>query len=112
VGAVVSPILGGVAAYGDLPHASTLCGACEEGCPVRIDLPGLLLKLRRQTVEAGQAPAWLKMGLKGFAAATTHPSLFALAQKMAGLLLSGNWKEKTPRPRQRMDPVPPLPPVW
>ena len=98
VGAVVSPILGGVAAHGDLPHASTLCGACQEVCPVRIDLPGLLLKLRRQTVEAGQAPAWLKMGLKGFAAATTHPSLFSLAQKLAGLLLSGNWKEKLPGP--------------
>ncbi|MCL4870672.1 MAG: iron-sulfur cluster-binding protein [Anaerolineae bacterium] len=98
VGAVVSPILGGMAAHGDLPHASTLCGACQEVCPVRIDLPKLLLRLRRQGVEAGQTPLWLRMGMNGFAAAAARPTLFALAQKVAGLLLGGTWKTTLPAP--------------
>jgi L-lactate dehydrogenase complex protein LldF len=34
-----------------LPYASTLCGACYEVCPVKIDIPNVLLHLRSQVVE-------------------------------------------------------------
>ncbi|MFN2144415.1 MAG: LutB/LldF family L-lactate oxidation iron-sulfur protein [Anaerolineales bacterium] len=53
VGAVVSPLLFGLEEYSALPQASTLCGACLEVCPVRIDLPRMLLALRRDSVEQG-----------------------------------------------------------
>lgn len=46
IGSVISPGLFGVAAFGHLARASTLCGACKEACPVDIDLPRLLLELR------------------------------------------------------------------
>lgn len=46
LGAVLAPGLEGVEVYGDLAKASSLCGACEEVCPVRIPIPSLLLKLR------------------------------------------------------------------
>ena len=39
--------LGALADYADLPHASTLCGACAAACPVMIDLPAHLRRLRR-----------------------------------------------------------------
>ena len=52
IGAVITPLLGGLAAGHQLPFASSLCGACREVCPVDIDLPGLLLELRARVVES------------------------------------------------------------
>jgi L-lactate dehydrogenase complex protein LldF len=48
VGAVLSPLLAGERFPGlaDLPKASSLCGACQEVCPVNIPIPDLLLRLR------------------------------------------------------------------
>jgi len=43
------------APFVDLPHASTLCGACADVCPVGIDIPRLLVRLRGDLVEAGQS---------------------------------------------------------
>ena len=94
VGSVVSPILGGIPAHAELPHASTLCGACQEVCPVRIDLPTLLLRLRRETVHQGQAPAWLTLGMKGFAITASRPGRFQLAARLASWfsrLTGGGW---------------------
>ncbi|HSN76065.1 MAG TPA: LUD domain-containing protein [Anaerolineae bacterium] len=49
-----SPPLRG-APFADLPRASTLCGACADVCPVGIDIPRLLVRLRGDLVEAGQS---------------------------------------------------------
>ncbi len=48
VGAVLTPLLAGknFPAFADLPKASSLCGACNEVCPVNIPIPDLLLRLR------------------------------------------------------------------
>jgi L-lactate dehydrogenase complex protein LldF len=51
IGAVLSPQLTGVEDNASLPYASSLCGACFDACPVRIDIPGLLVDLRRRHVE-------------------------------------------------------------
>jgi L-lactate dehydrogenase complex protein LldF len=48
MGAVLLPLL---AAAPDLPHASSLCGACTEACPVKIPLHRLLLELRSDLVD-------------------------------------------------------------
>jgi L-lactate dehydrogenase complex protein LldF len=50
VGAVLSPLLAGkkFPELADLPKASSLCGACNEVCPVNIPIPDLLLRLRRK----------------------------------------------------------------
>ena len=52
IGAVVSPVLVGLERAKDLPFASTLCGACREVCPVKINIPHMLLKLRGQLMES------------------------------------------------------------
>nr|MBN1228979.1 iron-sulfur cluster-binding protein [Anaerolineae bacterium] len=94
VGAIISPILGGIPAFADLPHASTLCGACQEVCPVRIDLPALLLRLRRDTVVEGQSPSWLRRGMQIYAKTASKPSRFSLATGVAALgtrLLGRDW---------------------
>lgn len=53
IGAVLVPLLHGLEQYEALPHASSLCGACLEVCPARIDLPRMLLDLRAEEVTRG-----------------------------------------------------------
>ena len=55
IGAVLTPLLVGFERAGDLPHASSLCGACTEVCPVKIPLHEHLLELRKD-VAAAKAP--------------------------------------------------------
>jgi len=102
VGAVVTPALGGVGAWAELPHASSLCGVCREVCPVRIDLPSLLLKLRDEGTRAGHRPLWLAVGLKLYAWAVCRPALFRLGGRLASALTRlvgrGDWLRRLPPP--------------
>ena len=52
IGAVITPQLIGLEKTKQLPFASSLCGACREVCPVKIDIPELLLHLRAKITEA------------------------------------------------------------
>ena len=83
VGAVLTPGLRGLANWHDLPHASSLCGACREICPVRIDIPRMLLKLRDEATKRGYSPAWITSGLWMFRQVATRPRLFRRAQALA-----------------------------
>src|SRR5436190_10454122 len=56
MGAVLTPALQGIRHAHDLPNASTLCGRCEEVCPVRIPLPAMLRKWRERDFARGGAP--------------------------------------------------------
>jgi L-lactate dehydrogenase complex protein LldF len=51
IGAILTPMLSGLDAAGSLPYASSLCGACYEVCPVKIDIPEVLVHLRHRVVE-------------------------------------------------------------
>jgi L-lactate dehydrogenase complex protein LldF len=53
MGKVLTPLLSGDAATYDLPHASTLCGACTEACPVEIPLADLIVRLRAELPHDG-----------------------------------------------------------
>src|SRR5207253_6853323 len=55
IGAVITPQLIGISKATQLPYASTLCGACREVCPVKIDIPALLLHLRAEIVEGSMS---------------------------------------------------------
>lgn len=82
IGAVLSPQLTGVEENASLPYASSLCGACLDVCPVRIDIPSLLVELRTAHVDAQRARrvptpealamaagAWVMSSSRRFAAA-------------------------------------------
>jgi L-lactate dehydrogenase complex protein LldF len=58
IGSVITPAMRGLDRAGELPFASTLCGACAEVCPVKIDLPAMLLELRARVVRAGGPRGW------------------------------------------------------
>ena len=55
IGAVLSPQLTGVEVNATLPYASSLCGACYDACPVKIDIPSMLVHLRAAHVETHRA---------------------------------------------------------
>ncbi len=67
IGAVISPLLPApVTDSHKLPYASSLCGACRDACPVKIDLPRLLLDLRADAVEEGHTSWFDKQSMQGF----------------------------------------------
>jgi L-lactate dehydrogenase complex protein LldF len=84
VGAVLSPLLFGdqFPDLADLPKASSLCGACNEVCPVDIPIPDLLLRLRdkakREHIHSPGAPP-----MSPFATLATSPSLWRTAMTMS-----------------------------
>ena len=51
IGNVITPLLTGLENAAPLPYASSLCGLCKEVCPVKIDIPRMLLSLRHDAVE-------------------------------------------------------------
>ncbi|MCI0486432.1 MAG: LutB/LldF family L-lactate oxidation iron-sulfur protein [Blastocatellia bacterium] len=53
IGAVLTPQLVGRSRAAGLPFASSLCGACREVCPIKIDIPDMLLHLRHEIKEPG-----------------------------------------------------------
>ncbi|NIH84453.1 lactate utilization protein B [Amycolatopsis granulosa] len=86
IGAILNPLLRGVGVdeqTDSLPYASSLCGACFEVCPVRIDIPEVLVHLRSQVVDAHRAGP---------------PKGEAVAMKSAAWVLSGarrlSWAER------------------
>lgn len=90
IGAILSPQLTGTRGGSDpnasLPFASSLCGACFDACPVRIDIPTILVHLRAQQVENDLLQG---LSMKVAGAALASPRRFAFAQKIisAGLKL-------------------------
>ncbi len=56
IGAILTPQLHGLEQGADLPWASSLCGACYEACPVKIDIPSVLVHLRAEHVEEQEKP--------------------------------------------------------
>jgi len=80
IGAVITPLLFGVENYPALPHASTLCGACQDVCPVRIDLPRMLLELRAEEVRHGLASTTESLLEKGAAFVLAHERLLRLGR--------------------------------
>jgi len=102
VGAVLTPALRGLHEFGELPHASSLCGACREICPVRIDIPRMLLTLRATGVETEGAPAWIARGLRTYAALATRPALFraaaGAARRLTRLRARNGWIGRLPGP--------------
>ena len=79
IGSVITPHLRGLQDWKHLSSASSLCGACTEACPIKIDLHHHLLQNRRNA--AHQKPRRLeRLGWKIFATIVNHPRLYALAR--------------------------------
>jgi len=98
IGAIITPQFHGVSGDTWLPFASSLCGACAEVCPVKIDIPKILLELRAEVKEAEQrqgANRLERMAFRIWAWVMRHPRVYELAGMAAASLApapdEGRW---------------------
>jgi len=85
IGAIITPQFMTVRHEPALPFASSLCGACAEVCPVKIDIPKILLDLREDVVKARTEDAsnqLERLAFRMFAFMMSHPWLYRLAGKL------------------------------
>ena len=85
IGAVITPQLMGIEKAAQLPYASSLCGACREVCPVKIDIPRLLLHLRGE-ISPRKGSLAERLAFKAWARVMTSPLLYKMSS-VAGRLL-------------------------
>jgi L-lactate dehydrogenase complex protein LldF len=107
IGSIVSPNLVGSAAA-HLPFASTLCGACKDICPVKIDIPRILLHLRWKEASSRHPPQWpsgaarARAGARRFAQMAKHPRLMRMLGRIGALamkpLARDGWIRSMPAP--------------
>ncbi|MAF96151.1 MAG: iron-sulfur cluster-binding protein [Rhodospirillaceae bacterium] len=83
MGAVLIPGLIGLEEAGHLPNASTLCGKCEDVCPMRIPLPRMLRTWRRRQFERRQTSSVSRAALKVWSHLARRPWLYRLGADMA-----------------------------
>jgi L-lactate dehydrogenase complex protein LldF len=107
MGAVLLPLLVGLDRASALPHASSLCGACTEACPVKIPLHELLLELRRDLVDRKVASPFERAAFTAWSLVWSRPlgyrlstAVARLAQPAAGLVGPGRrWASGRSLPR-------------
>jgi L-lactate dehydrogenase complex protein LldF len=90
MGAMITPQLLGLRRAGDLPFASSLCGACKDACPVRIDIPSVLLHLRSHAVEESRrGPTLERWAVRLAAWVLRSPTRYRWAGALARAWLRG-----------------------
>jgi iron-sulfur cluster protein len=91
IGAILNPLMKGVGVdeqTDSLPYASSLCGACFEVCPVRIDIPSVLVDLRAQVVDSHRdqrVPKAEAVAMRAAAWSFADARRLAWAEKASGL---------------------------
>ena len=102
IGSILMPALSGVNEFGELAHASTLCGECRDVCPVRIDIPKMLLRVRHAHVEQTGGTRWIALAMKIWSQVARSPRLYRSVLKISSLLAQplarGGWIQKLPPP--------------
>jgi L-lactate dehydrogenase complex protein LldF len=89
IGAILTPQFMGVQHSPELPFASSLCGACGEVCPVKIDIPKILLELRSDVKKADareKQNRLEKLAFRGFAWMMTHPRMFEMFGRIGRMM--------------------------
>jgi L-lactate dehydrogenase complex protein LldF len=85
IGAVITPQLMGIEKTAQLPYASSLCGACREVCPVKIDIPRLLLHLRGE-ISPRKGGIAERLAFKLWAMAMSSPALYKMSSTAGRLM--------------------------
>jgi L-lactate dehydrogenase complex protein LldF len=86
IGILLTAMLNGPRSVKELSHASSLCGACADACPVRIDIPRMLIELRKEVDDAKIAPWRERVVFKAFAWLLRRPALYRLSGPLGRLL--------------------------
>ncbi len=83
IGAILTPQLLGVERVKTLPYASTLCGACYEVCPVKINIPEVLLHLRGEVTRHASPLNPEALAMRELARIFASPQRYERAQQLA-----------------------------
>ncbi len=117
-GAMLAPQILGTKIAGALPFASTLCGACNDICPVKIPITEILLHLRRRVAEGDAqetavAPAMTRVGARIGSLALGTPWLYRLGSRLLKVAQApfrhDGWLPKLPPPLSRWTMARPFP---
>jgi len=115
IGIIVTSMLQGPGGSKELASASSLCGACQEACPLDIDIPHMLLELRREAVADRQASGGERAAFRLMAAILRHDGLYRLAGRVGRLLqrpfVRGKRIDRLPFPLSRWTAVRDFPPL-
>jgi L-lactate dehydrogenase complex protein LldF len=96
IGAVLTPLYDGLAPNHHLPQASSLCGACQAACPVKIQIPEMLIRLREQLHSLPQRQSRIESSLYYLWAWTLRsPTLYRWTTWFATRTI-GRWMRKDP----------------
>jgi L-lactate dehydrogenase complex protein LldF len=85
IGAILTPQLEGLQSHTSLPWASSLCGACGDVCPVKIDIPGVLVHLRGRITAEGDGARGERLAMGAMARIFASRRRYEAAQKAAKL---------------------------
>ena len=80
IGAILTPQLQSMEHSQSLPYASSLCGACYEVCPVKINIPEILIHLRNKVVQRRDDPLDERLAMKAAALVLSSESNLEAAQ--------------------------------
>ncbi|WP_229874432.1 lactate utilization protein B [Amycolatopsis deserti] len=113
IGAILNPLLRGTGVdeqVDSLPYASSLCGACFEACPVRIDIPEVLVHLRSKVVDSHRsAPKAEAVAMKSASWVLADSKRLGLAERgmgLAGRLLGRFGRKVLPGGRRALGRLP------
>jgi L-lactate dehydrogenase complex protein LldF len=85
-------MLSGLSDGKDLPFASSLCGACREACPVKIDIPRMLLHMRKELTEGEtypdqrNSPVLERLTMKAWRISVSGPFALALVNRIGRIV--------------------------
>ncbi len=102
IGSILTPLYDSVTDNPHLPHVSSLCGACQAACPLKINIPHMLIGLRElQTQEKGKS-RWEKLAYRLSCAVLSRPWLYRWVLRCARLVLRPlareGWLRRLPGP--------------
>jgi L-lactate dehydrogenase complex protein LldF len=101
IGSILTPLFDSVSANPHLPHASSLCGACQAACPVKINIPHMLVGLRELQHHA-KPNRWESLAYGAWKEILRRPWLYRIAVRCARVLLrpfaKAGWLQSLPGP--------------
>jgi L-lactate dehydrogenase complex protein LldF len=91
IGAVLTPLYDSVSNYPLLPHASSLCGACQTACPLKIAIPHMLVHLREDLHHEPAQGKFESMIYRLWKLGLRSPRLYRIGAWLTTRLAGGRW---------------------